>query len=99
MYIFYSMDLILKMILPIRETSKPTKLIITDILEYRRNVGNTFFSSILFDEILLDNPVILIVQKLLIKAITTPIYLIMLYALSCLISRKFQLSLIYFGIS
>jgi hypothetical protein len=71
--ISFTESLIIGIVLPIREINRPTKLIITDILQYRRKVGKTFLSSILFVDILLDSRVVLKVQKLFTNATITPI--------------------------
>ena len=63
------------LILPIRETNRPTKLMMTDVLQYRFRVGKIFFTSILFPDILRESLVQLNVQKQFTKAIMTPIAL------------------------
>ena len=60
---------------PIKETSKPTRLSITEILQYRSRVGKIFLTSILLAAIRLDNLVLLNVQKLFKNAIATPMAL------------------------
>jgi hypothetical protein len=58
-----------------RETNRPTKLMMTDVLQYRFRVGKIFFTSILFPDILRESLVQLNVQKQFTKAIMTPIAL------------------------
>ena len=61
--------------LPIKDIKRPTRLRITEVRQYLFKVGKIFLISTLFAVILLDNLVLVKVQKQFTKAITTPIAL------------------------
>ena len=63
------------MLLPINDMRRPTRLIITEVLQYRFKVEKIFLVSTLSADILRASLVLLKVQKQLTKATTTPIAL------------------------